>query len=424
MKFTDRKIKNLKPGKDRYEVWEGNGLGIRVAPSGRKSWIFIYRFEGKARRMTIGVYPTTSVAEAHKAHGKALVDLDHDIDPGAKIVSERKQDRDASIVKDLMDEYLDKWAKPRKRTWQEDERMLEKDVIPAWGRRKAKNITRRDAIRLIDGIVEKGSPIVANRTLEIIRKMFNFAVEQDIIETSPCVGVRAPGKETQRDRILTESEIRNFWNVLDRKNKDDAPEESKLRMALGTRLALKLQLLTAQRRGEVATAEIAEFDLDTGWWTIPGHKSKNGLSHRVPLSPQSLRVVKQAMELAENSPFLFPSPRSAESVSPRGEKVTRKSIKAGALTRAINKNRAVINIDNFSTHDLRRTAASMMTAMGISRLVVSKILNHVESGITAVYDRHSYDQEKRQALDAWGRQLDTIIKGKKEDKKIVELKRA
>ena len=141
-------------------------------------------------------------------------------------------------------EYLDKWAKPHKRTWQEDKRILEKDVIPAWGRRKAKNITRRDVIRLIDGIVDRGSPIVANRTLEIIRKMFNFAVEQDIIETSPCVGVRAPGKETQRDRILTESEIRNFWNVLDRENKDDEPEGSKLRMALGTRLALKLQLLT------------------------------------------------------------------------------------------------------------------------------------------------------------------------------------
>jgi integrase len=421
MKFTDRKIKNLKPNKDRFEVWEGNGLGIRVAPSGRKSWIFMYRFDGKARRMTIGTYPTTSVAEAHKDHGQALADLEQGIDPGAKLVVERKQDRDASIVKDLMDEYLDKWAKPHKRTWQEDKRILEKDVIPSWGRRKANNITRRDVIRLIDGIVERGAPIVANRTLEIIRKMFNFAIEQDIIGTSPCVGVRAPGKETQRDRVLTESEIQNFWGTLDRKDKGDEPEESKLRMALGTRLALKLQLLTAQRRGEVATAEIAEFDLDTGWWTIPGHKSKNGLSHRVPLSPQSLRIVKQAMKLAGDSPFLFPSPCAGESISPSGEKVTGKSIKAGALTRAINKNRAVIGIENFSTHDLRRTAASMMTSSGINRLVVSKVLNHAESGVTAVYDRHSYDQEKRQALNAWGRKVTAILSGK-EDNKVVELR--
>ena len=421
MKFTDRKIKNLKPNNDRYEVWEGNGLGIRVAPSGRKSWIFMYRFDGKPRRMTIGTYPTTSVAEAHKDHGQALADLEKGIDPGAKIVEERKQDRDASFVKDLKDEYLDKWAKPRKRTWQEDKRILEKDVIPTWGRRKAKSIKRRDVIRLIDSIVERGSPIVANRTLEIIRKMFNFAVEQDIIETSPCIGVRAPGKESQRDRILTDSEIKTFWDVLDRENKDDAPKESKLRMALGTRLALKLQLLTAQRRGEVATAEIADFNLDTGWWTIPGHKSKNGLSHRVPLSPQSLKIVKQAMELAGDSTFLFPSPRASENISPSGETITGRSITAGSLTRAINKNRTVIGIDNFSTHDLRRTAASMMTSTGTSRLVVSKILNHVESGITAVYDRHSYDKEKHRALNLWGQKVDSILKGEKKSSKVINL---
>jgi integrase len=191
---------------------------------------------------------------------------------------------------------------------------------------------------------------------------------------------------------------------------------------LGTRLALKLQLLTAQRRGEVATAEIAEFDLDTAWWTIPGHKSKNGLSHRVPLSPQSLKIVKQAIELTGDSDYLFPSPHSGESISSSGEKVTAKSIKAGALTRAINKNRAVISIDNFSTHDLRRTAASQMTSMGINRLVVSKILNHVESGITAVYDRHSYDNEKRQALNMWGQKVDSILKEQEANNTIVQLR--
>lgn len=422
MKFTDRKIKNLKPGKDRYEVWEGNGLGIRVAPSGRKSWIFLYRFEGKARRMTIGVYPVTSVAEAHEAHGKALVDLDHDIDPGAKIVDERKQDRDALIVKNLTAEYLDRWAKPNKRTWKEDKRILEKDVIPAWGRRKAKDITRRDVIRLIDGIVKRGAPITANRTKQIIRRMFNFGIEQSIIETNPCVGVRSPGKETQRDRILTESEIKTFWNTLDSENKEDAPEGSRLRMALGTRLALKLQLLTAQRRGEVATVERAEFDLDTGWWTIPGHKSKNGLSHRVPLAPQSLKIVKQAMELAGSSIFLFPSPRISENISPSGEMITGRSITADSLTRAISRNRAVIGIDDFSTHDLRRTAASQMTSMGINRLVVSKIVNHVESGITAVYDRHSYDQEKQQAMNAWARKVDSILKEEGKDSTVVQLR--
>ena len=232
--------------------------------------------------------------------------------------------------------------------------------------------------------------------------------------------VRAPGKETQRDRVLSEDEIKVFWNALDRFV--DTDNEKKLEMSVDVRLALKLQLLTAQRRGEIATAEIAEFDLDTGWWTIPGHKAKNRLSHRVPLSPQSIEIVKQAMGLAGGSAFLFPSPWTGESILPNGEKVDGKSITADSLTRAINENRAVIGIDNFSTHDLRRTAASMMTGMGIPRPVVSKILNHVESGITAVYDRHSYDKEKRQALNAWGRKVDSILQEKGKDSAVVHLR--
>lgn len=396
MKFTDRKIKNLKPLPKRYIEWEENsGLGIRVSPKGRKTWIFMYRFDGKARMMTIGTYPAVSVAAAHKTRGDALDDLENLVDPGVKIVETNIENRSAPTICELKQEYLEKWAKQHKRTWQEDKRILEKDVIPAWGRRKAKDIKRRDVITLLDSIVERGAPIVANRTLEIVRKMFNFAIEQDIIEISPCMKVRAPGKETQRDRVLSEDEIKIFWDALDRVV--DIDDENKLEMSAGIRLALKLQLLTAQRRGEIATAEIAEFDLNTGWWTIPGDKSKNGLSHRVPLSPQARKIVKQAIKLAGDSRYLFPSPRPGSSIT------------AGSLTKAINRNRGKIGIPNFSSHDSRRTAASLMTGMGISRLVVSRILNHVESGITAVYDRHSYDQEKQQAMNAWGRKLSSII---------------
>jgi integrase len=400
MKFTDRRIKNLKPGAERYIEWEEKtGLGIRVSPKGRKTWVFMYRFEGRPRMMSLGTYPATSVAKAHKARGDALADLERKIDPGDRLVETHQQDRSAPTIRTLKEEYLEKWAKQHKRTWQEDERMLEKDVIPTWGRRKAKDIKRRDVIRLIDGIVERGAPIVANRTLEVIRKMFNFAIEQDIIQTNPCVMVRAPGKETQRDRVLSEDEIKTFWDALEWTDSAEVDDDIKLQMSRGTRLALKLLLLTAQRRGEVAAAEIAEFELKARWWTIPGRKSKNGLSHRVPLSPQAMRVVKEAIELSGGSPFLFPSPRAG------------KSITASSLTKAVNRNRDKIGVDNFSAHDLRRTAASYMTGSGTDRLVVSKLLNHVESGITAVYDRHSYDKEKRQALNAWGRMLQQILGG-------------
>jgi integrase len=403
MKFTDRGIQSLITSEKRYIEWKdgGGGLGIRVTPNGRKTFIFMYRFDGRARMMTLGVYPKTTLADAHQEHANALKLLEKDVDPGEIRVEANQEALKAETVSQLVDEYMEKWAKPRKRSWKEDKRILDKDVLPAWKHRKAKNITRRDVIILLDSIVDRGAPIAANKTLAVVRKMFNFAISRDIVETSPCTAIPAPSKISQRDRILTSEEIKTFWMNLD-----------KAKMSEESKLALKLQMVTAQRRGEVATIAWDDLDINSGWWTIPTERSKNKLPHRVPLSPQSIKLIDELRKLNPESGWLFPSPRGDKPITP------------GSISRAMMKSLDVLGIANLTPHDLRRTSASQMTAMGISRLVVSKILNHVESGITAVYDRHSYDQEKRNALDAWGRQLDTIIKGKKEDGKVVELKRA
>jgi integrase len=405
MKFTDRSIRSLISNEKRYIEWKdgGCGLGIRVTPNGRKTFIFMYRFNGRPRMMTLGTYPKTTLADAHQDHANALKLLEKGIDPGEKRVEANQASRKVLTVSQLVDEYLEKWAKPRKRSWKQDKGILEKDVLPRWKHRKSRDITRRDVITLLDSIIDRGAPITANKTLAVIRKMFNFAISRDIVEASPCTAIPAPSKINQRDRILSNKEIKTFWEDL-----------SKANMADMTKLALKLQLITAQRKGEVATIAWDDLDTNSGWWTIPAERSKNNLPHRVPLSEQAIKILDELREINPKSEWAFPSPRGKKPITP------------GCISRALMKNLDVLGISDFTPHDLRRTAASQMTAMGISRLVVSKILNHVESGITAVYDRHSYDQEKRQALDAWGRQLDTIIKGKgeNEEEKIVELKRA
>ncbi len=386
MKFTDRKIRNLKPKRARYEVWEGKGLGLRVSPTGRKSWVFMYRYDGKCRRLTLGTYPAMSVAAVHATHGRALLDLERGVDPGTAAIRVKREDRQALTVAQLVEEYIDKWAKARKRSWHEDQRILAKDVLPVLGTHKAKDVRRRDIIQLLDRIVDRGAPIVANRTLEVVRKMFNFAVGRDILEANPCVMIHAPGQENRKDRVLTEDELRQFWHGLDQAS-----------MSAGVRLALRLLLLTAQRRGEIAGIEWGEIDLFMRWWTIPAERSKNGLAHRVPLSTQAVRVLQQAQNLANDSRYVFPSGTRDEPVRPR------------SLTQAIARNRAVFGCNHFTPHDLRRTAASYMTSMRIPRLVVAKILNHAEHSVTAIYDRHSYDAEKRQALDEWGRKLEAIV---------------
>ena len=245
MKFTDRSIAALKPGTARYEKWEDGraGLGVRVSPKGRKSWIYMYRFGGKARRMGLGTYPVVGLASAHVKHAQAKELLNKGIDPGAQQIERKRVERDAQTVNDLAEEYLEKWARPRKRSAGEDERILRKDVLPAWGTRKARDIRRRDVILLLDTIVERGAPIAANRTLGVVRRMFNFAVSRDILDATPVAMVKAPAKEMPRERVLSPSEIRIFWNDLDR-----AP------ISPGIVLALKLQLVTAQRKGEVIGA--------------------------------------------------------------------------------------------------------------------------------------------------------------------------
>jgi len=388
MKFTDKKIQNLKAKAQRYEEWEGNGFGVRVTPRGVKSFVYLYRFEGKPRRLTLGTYPSMTLADAHRAHAEAVKKLEQDIDPGAVTVAERREERKAPTVAALADEYLEKWAKPRKRSWKEDYRILQKDILPAWGRRKVGEITRRDIIGLLDGIVDRGAPIMANRSLALCRRMFNFAVSRDIVPVSPCLAVRAPAPEQRRDRVLTTDEIRALWHGLEG-----------AKMAEGTKFALKLQLVTAQRKVEIVSAAWEEIDLTDKWWTIPPEKAKNKMAHRVPLSPLALELLQSAKNIVGDSPWIFPSPQTDRHITPE------------AVDHALRRHGLEHLGFTFWVHDLRRSAASHMTGMGISRLVVSKILNHVERGVTAVYDRHSYDKEKRQALESWGHKLQGIVQG-------------
>jgi len=389
MQFTDKYIKNLKPKDSPYDKREGSGQGfaIRIMPSGHKSWAFIYNFEGKKQRMTLGAYPAISLADARALHRNAIRCLASGKNPAAEQHKEKLEAKTADSVNELIDEYLEKWAKPRKRSWQEDERILKKDVAAMIGKRKAKEVTKRDVILILDQVLKRGAPIAANRTLAAMRRMFNFAVEQDIIANTPCYGVKAPSKENRRDRLLSEDEIRIIWHGL----KDAGMSEH-------SKLALKLQLVTAQRKGEIVSAEWDEFDMKNRWWTIPAIKSKNGNSHQVPLSDLAIELLKELKALSNGSKWLFPSPHDDKHITP------------AAIDHALRKNLSKLKgLKHATPHDFRRAAASHMTALGISRLVVSKILNHVERSVTAIYDRHSYDKEKREALEMWGTKLKKLI---------------
>jgi integrase len=382
IRFTDRSIRAIKaPASSQVEYFElaGKlpGFGLRLSPSGRRSWVLLYRRGRTPRRLTLGSYPSLGLADARAKAKEALGMVARGDDPA----DAKRAQRLAPTFGDLTVDYIEHHAKPKKRSWRDDDRMLKRYIPKAWFRMRAAEITRRDVRGWLDGLAIS-TPILANRLLALLRKLYNFGLARDIVEVNPCHGIERPAPEQQRDRVLRTEELRRLWKAIEGEDSTTAA-------------LFKLLLLTAQRSGEVRPMVWRDLDLETGWWVIPAERSKNKLAHRVPLSPpavDTLRTLRREATHGEEWVFI--------TASRNGYRVT--------MHKAVVRIRERSGVD-FVPHDLRRTAASYMTGFGVSRLVVAKILNHVERGVTAVYDRHSYDHDKRTALDAWADVLEELV---------------
>lgn len=407
MRFTDRTIQALKPKDKRYITWEdsphGLGtLGIRVSPTGRKSWVFMYSHMLKARMITLGRYPNFTVAQAHAKAGEMMASVEVGDSPANEELRKKREKRKEPTTKDLAEDYIKRYAMKHKKTWKNDQQVLVRDVLPDLGCLKASEVRRSDIITVVEKIAAR-APVSANRTLGIIRRMYNWAVENEIVENSPAWQVKNPGKEQSRDRVLTNDEIALIWKVLgfDRKSNTNLPDSWP---SEPVRLALKLALVTAQRREEVAGSRLKEFDTEQGWWTIPKERTKTKLvPHRVPLTNIAKDLIERISAAYEQDEWLLPSPRNNGPVQSR------------ALTHAVTQIRDYMMstdkycIDHWTLHDFRRTASSRMAAVKTPRLIISKILNHTEGGVTQIYDRYGYEQEKIDALVSWEQALRQII---------------
>lgn len=442
-----RERKNLR--KERYDVTvDGReGLMARVYPSGAVT--FVYRYTppggGKRRPMILGPYGKggLTLADAFDQHHQAQRELALGLDP----IDEREKRADAAELKrrerteagtvaELVEQFVhrrllgERWdaersswirdpkakTKPRKRPTEaaallgyrlpempppKRGRKTVATLLSKHGTDKAREIMKRQLIALLDGIVDRGAPVMANRVYALLKQLFSFGAAKDIIPASPMAGIEPPGGiEGARNRRLTPDEIRTVWTKLDT-----------AAMAPATRLAIKLLLVTAQRRGEVTFAKRSHFDLEAAAWSIPPELQKTEgatkaptEAHLVPLSPLAVELVRKLMALAGESEWLLPSQYTAKKHSaPYSER---------ALTRAVKENQEHFGIPHWTPHDLRRTASSTMTKIGIPRLHVEKVLNHSTDDIAEVYDRHDYLPEKRAALEKWATHLAEIIEEK------------
>jgi integrase len=240
------------------------------------------------------------------------------------------------------------------------------------------------------------APIMANRILARVSRLFSFAVERDWIEANPALRIVKPGDEKSRDRVLSRDELRELWAALHQTEAKDANGRKLPRLSQTLNDAFIVMLLTAQRCGEVCKMQWREMDLATGWWTIPGDVSKNHDPHRVPLTAPVLEVL-QRRRFGADDRYVFSNHRHT-CVSARAKKA------ASTLSKGLS--------FEFRAHDLRRTAASFMGEAGVDRFHIAHVLNHrsvTHSTVTAIYDRYRYDKEKRLALEAWEKALKNIL---------------
>lgn len=392
------------------------GLYLRVLASGEKRWIMRYKLGGKTRIGTFGDTGKIGLADARTKAFAWHAIVREGRDPAAEERRKAATARRLPSVAVFAQEYIERHAKPNKRSWREDERLLRHDVLPVIGDLRIDTVARRDVVLLLDSIRDRGAAVVANRALAVTRRMFAFAVERGVLQASPFAGVRA-SRETPRARTLSDDELRRLWTATDpetqrkllRRAKNNAAKTAPAipRIEPATRLALRLLLLTGARASEVCGASWDEINTGAAEWVVPKARTKNGREHRIPLSDPAMGIVHEAAAL-RTGPWLLPARGDEGHVTPSGVLQAAQRILGSGVT----------------VHDLRRSVATGLQRLGIRLEVTEAVLNHVSgtrAGVVGIYQCHDWSAEKRAALDAWARHILALAAGEADGGNVVPL---
>jgi integrase len=384
IRLTKSAIDALATPKSDIVYWDAScpGFGLKVTPKGRKVFVVLYRTAGagsRLRKYTIGPYGRVTLHQARVAAQKVFAAKLEGRDPAAE-----KREAKRRVVADRVEDLLETFIAQRlsqNRSGGEIARLLRREMGGAWIGRSIHEISKRDVVELISAIEQRGAPVAANKALKSIKTFLRWCVGRAVLDQSPAENVPLPSKEIARDRVLDDDEL--------------------AQIILATREMggpyggiVELLALTGQRREEVAGLQWAELDLARRIWTLPKSRTKNAKIHVVHLSEQSMAVLTRA---DRRGPYVF----SLLGTKPFQE-----------FSRAKRRLDQLSGMTGWRLHDLRRTCVSGMARLGVAPHVADKILNHQAgtiSGVAAVYQRHDFFSERREALEWWGIHVSRIV---------------
>lgn len=404
--LTDKKLKAISPpAKGRTEIFDTGspGLSLRITARGGRSWSLMYRFAGHLRRDTLGEYPEITLAKARDLAREALELVSAGTDPRKLVEAQEAAEaaRKANTVEKVAAKFIEKHVVAEGKRWRELQRVLKVDVVPAWGDRPVTEITKADVRELIETIGTR-APVQANRTLTVLRIFFRWAAKFDHVPGDPTVGVDKTA-ETERQRVLSDEELRAFWSGCD-----------ELGHPFGT--IFKLLALTAQRKGEIGNLRWDEINWRDKFILIPRSRYKTKRDHVVPMAPltfailERLKIEREAREAKskEAEPLCF----STTGTTPVSG-FSRAKLKLDTLMTATLREQA-LNPEKFKLapwiiHDLRRTASTHALIAGVPEGIVDRIRGKTQDPISRVYNCYAYLEERRQGLETWERRLLSIV---------------
>ena len=382
-KLTAAAVERIKPplaGQADYFDKGFPGLALRVSYGGAKAWAYMFRAHGKLRRVTLGRWPAMSLSEARDAWREARKAVDRGENPA--------RPKPADAFEAVMAEWL-KRDQAGNRAVAAVERILRKDALPAFEGRPIATIGRPDVHDLLDRVVDRGSPIMARSLHGHLHRLFRWAVGRGIIAASPMENMPKPAPAVARDRVLGDAELAAVWKAADRMGWPFGP-------------IVKLLVLTGARRNEIAALRWSEIKNDR--IELPAERVKNGETKTIPLPPAAVAILETVPRIVDSA-FVF---------TLKGSKPA--SIGWRAKERLDRAADEIMGepLPDWRVHDIRRSVATGLQRLGTRLEVIEAVLGHTSgsrAGIVGVYQRHSFTDEKRAALEAWARHVEGLVSG-------------